>query len=127
MAAINWLFRRWSAESVSALRTIPVLSPKLLEQSQLDAFHAVDIGQGVLTQEELLEHRLPEMPSALVPLLEEFVGRDRRQVNKNATRGETCMPVRCSGAKSGAGWLHTCWHCLHWPCLACSQPVWSVV
>ena len=34
--------------------------------------HAVDIGQGVLTQEELLEHRLPEMPSALVPLLEEI-------------------------------------------------------
>jgi len=73
MAAINYILSEdGQLSQYRALRTIPVLSPKLLEQSQLDAFHAVDIGQGVLTQEELLEHRLPEMPSALVPLLEEI-------------------------------------------------------
>ena len=30
------------------------------------------MGEGVLTQEELLTHRLPEMPAKLVPVIEEI-------------------------------------------------------
>lgn len=33
---------------------------------------AVELGQGILTQAELLSHRLPEMPASLVPVIEEI-------------------------------------------------------
>jgi len=73
MVVINYIL---SAEGqlsqYQALRTIPVLSGKLLSQEEKDAFGAVELGEGVLTQEELLSKRLPEMPSALVPLLEQI-------------------------------------------------------
>ena len=36
------------------------------------ACEAGDLGQGVLTQAELLSHRLPEMPADLVPVSEEI-------------------------------------------------------
>ena len=36
------------------------------------AFDAVDLGKGVLSQAELLAHRLPEMPASLVPIIEEI-------------------------------------------------------
>ena len=32
----------------------------------------VELGQGILTQAELLSHRLPEMPASLVPVIEEI-------------------------------------------------------
>ena len=32
----------------------------------------VEIGKGVISQDELLSKRLPEMPSALVPIIEEI-------------------------------------------------------
>ena len=34
--------------------------------------YQVDLGEGVLSQAELLEHRLPEMPADLVPVIEEI-------------------------------------------------------
>ena len=43
-----------------------------LSEAAAAAFDAVDLGEGVLTQAELLEHRLPEMPADLVPILEEI-------------------------------------------------------
>ena len=46
-------------------------SAKLSEEEQA-AFDAVDLGRGVLTQEELLSRRLPEMPARLVPIIEEI-------------------------------------------------------
>ena len=32
----------------------------------------VEIGKGAISQDELLSKRLPEMPSALVPIIEEI-------------------------------------------------------
>lgn len=54
------------------LRNLPVVSPVKLSGEERAAFDAVDMGQGVLSQEELLTHRLPEMPAKLVPVIEEI-------------------------------------------------------
>lgn len=54
------------------LRTLPVVSPAKLSGEEHAAFDAVDMGRGVLSQEELLTHRLPEMPAKLVPVIEEI-------------------------------------------------------
>lgn len=56
----------------STLREIPVVDyDKLSKQEQAD-FDAVDPGRGVLTRQELLSHRLPEMPSKLIPIIEKI-------------------------------------------------------
>lgn len=54
------------------LRELPVVDVTKLSDEELNAFNAVEIGEGVLTQEELLTHRLPEMPARLVPIIEEI-------------------------------------------------------
>lgn len=54
------------------LRELPVVDNDKLSEEELAAFNAVDLGEGVLTQEELLSHRLPEMPASLVPIIEEI-------------------------------------------------------
>ena len=54
------------------LRELPVVDADKLSQEERAAFDAVDLGQGVLTQAELLSHRLPEMPADLVPVIEEI-------------------------------------------------------
>lgn len=54
------------------LRNLPVVSPEKLSAGEKAAFEAVDMGEGILTQEELLTHRLPEMPAKLVPVIEEI-------------------------------------------------------
>ena len=41
-----------------------------LSAEEKAAFDAVDLGKGVLSQAELLSHRLPEMPASLVPIIE---------------------------------------------------------
>ena len=43
-----------------------------LSAEEKAAFDAVDLGKGVLSQAELLAHRLPEMPASLVPVIEEI-------------------------------------------------------
>ncbi len=55
-----------------ALRTLPVVSAEKLSDAEKADFDAVDLGQGVLSQAELLSHRLPEMPAKLVPIIEEI-------------------------------------------------------
>ena len=52
------------------LRELPVVSADKLSAEEQAAFDAVDLGKGVLSQTELLEHRLPEMPADLVPVIE---------------------------------------------------------
>ncbi len=59
-------------DQYKVLRNLPVVSQDKLSADQKAAFDAVDIGQGVLTQSELLAHRLPEMPAKLVPIIEEI-------------------------------------------------------
>ena len=43
-----------------------------LSDKERAAFDAVDLGKGVLSQAELLAHRLPEMPANLVPIIEDI-------------------------------------------------------
>ena len=54
------------------LRELPVVATEKLNEAEKAAFDAVDLGQGVLSQAELLAHRLPEMPASLVPIIEQI-------------------------------------------------------
>ena len=56
----------------SELKQLPVVSQDKLSDEEKAAFDKVDLGKGVLTQAELLSHRLPEMPADLVPVIEEI-------------------------------------------------------
>lgn len=60
------------ADRYKVLRTIPIVDYRKLDTEQKAAFDTVDIGQGVISQDELLSKRLPEMPAALVPIIEEI-------------------------------------------------------
>ena len=60
------------ADRYKVLRTIPVVSYDKLNDEQKKAFDSVDIGKGVISQDELLSKRLPEMPAGLVPIIEEI-------------------------------------------------------
>ena len=60
------------ANRFSTIRTIPVVEYEKLDDAQKAAFDAVEIGEGVIPQDELLAKRLPEMPSQLVPIIEEI-------------------------------------------------------
>ena len=60
------------AERYKTLKIIPVIQYEKLNDEQKKAFDSVDIGKGVLSQEELLSKRLPEMPAGLVPIIEEI-------------------------------------------------------
>ena len=54
------------------LKELPVVDRDKLSAEEKAAFDAVELGQGILTQAELLSHRLPEMPASLVPVIEEI-------------------------------------------------------
>ena len=54
------------------LRELPVVATEKLSADEKAAFDAVDLGKGVLSQAQLLSHRLPEMPASLVPIIEEI-------------------------------------------------------
>ena len=60
------------ADRFATIRTIPVVEYDKLDDAQKAAFDAVEIGKGVIAQDELLSKRLPEMPSDLVPIIEEI-------------------------------------------------------
>lgn len=60
------------ADRFATIRTIPVVEYEKLDDAQKAAFDAVEIGEGVIPQDELLSKRLPEMPSQLVPIIEEI-------------------------------------------------------
>lgn len=51
---------------------LPVLDMDRLSEEELTVFSAIDTGAGSLSQEELLTHRLPELPAGLVPVIEEI-------------------------------------------------------
>ena len=73
LVAINaMLSPEMQLSQYQVLKTLPVLDNDKLSGEQKADFSAVDMGQGVLTQDELLEHRLPEMPAGLVPIIEEI-------------------------------------------------------
>lgn len=60
------------ANRFAAIRTVPVVDYNKLDDAQKEAFDSVEIGKGVIPQDELLSKRLPEMPSELVPIIEEI-------------------------------------------------------
>lgn len=73
MLAINEMISpQVQAERYKTLRTIPVVDYNKLDDTQKSAFDSVDIGKGVISQDELLSKRLPEMPAGLVPIIEEI-------------------------------------------------------
>lgn len=73
MVAINeMLSPEMQLSKYEQLAEIPVLDNSRLNEEQQAAFEAVDLGPGAIPQDELLEHRLPEMPAALVPIIEEI-------------------------------------------------------
>ena len=54
------------------LRELPVVDASKLSAEEAAAFDTVDLGKGVLSQSDLLAHRLPEMPASLVPIIEQI-------------------------------------------------------
>lgn len=73
MVAINeMLDPEVQANRFATIRTIPVVEYTKLDDTQKEAFDVVEIGEGVISQDELLAKRLPEMPSNLVPIIEEI-------------------------------------------------------
>ena len=73
MVAINAIISAdLQLSQYSELRDLPVVDQSKLSDDEKAAFDAVDLGKGVLTQAELLSHRLPEMPADLVPVIEEI-------------------------------------------------------
>ena len=60
------------AARFATLRTLPVVDYPLLDAAQKEAFDKVELGEGVLPQDELLSKKLPEMPAKLVPIIEEI-------------------------------------------------------
>lgn len=51
---------------------LPVLDNSKLDDSEKKLFQEVKLGQGTLPQDELLKHRVPEMPADLVPIIEKI-------------------------------------------------------
>jgi len=51
---------------------LPVLDNSKLNNEEKKMFDDVKLGEGVLPQDVLFEHRLPEMPANLIPIIEEI-------------------------------------------------------
>jgi putative spermidine/putrescine transport system substrate-binding protein len=51
---------------------LPVLDNSKLSEEEKKTFSSVKIGEGTIPQEELMKHRVPEMPANLVPIIEEI-------------------------------------------------------
>lgn len=73
MVAINEIISAdIQATQFEELRTLPVVSYGKLSAEEKARFDNIDIGDGVLPQDELLDKRLPEMPANIVPIVEEI-------------------------------------------------------
>lgn len=73
MVAINEMMSpEVQADRYETLKLLPVVDYEKLDDTQKELFDCVDIGKGVISQDELLSKRLPEMPSKLVPIIEEI-------------------------------------------------------
>ncbi|MCB2298548.1 ABC transporter substrate-binding protein [Clostridium tagluense] len=51
---------------------LPVLDNSKLSAEERKKFEAIKLGEGVIPQERLLKHRVPEVPSQLVPIIEKI-------------------------------------------------------
>lgn len=51
---------------------LPVLDNSKFNEEERAVFENIELGKGVLPQDVLLDHRLPEMPADIVPIIEEI-------------------------------------------------------
>lgn len=73
MVAINEIISaEIQATQFEELRSLPVVSYDKLTDEEKARFDNVNIGKGVLPQDELLSKRLPEMPANIVPIIEQL-------------------------------------------------------
>lgn len=73
MVAINEIISaEIQATQFEELRSLPVVSYDKLTDAEKESFDKINIGKGVLPQDELLSKRLPEMPANIVPIIEEI-------------------------------------------------------
>ncbi len=73
MVVINYLMSaEGQASQFKSLKTLPIVDNEKLSDEEKAIFESIDIGKGTLSQAELLSKRLPEMPAALVPIIEEI-------------------------------------------------------
>lgn len=73
MVAINEILSaQLQASQFDALKTLPVLDYDKLSDDEKVLFDQVDLGKRSLSQDELLDKRLPEMPANIVPIIEEI-------------------------------------------------------
>lgn len=73
LVAVNeMLSPQVQADRYAKLKTIPVLDNARLSDEEKQLFEGVELGVGAIPQAELLAKRVPEMPSALVPIIEEI-------------------------------------------------------
>ena len=73
MVAINEMISaEVQASRLANLKTIPVVANDKLTDEEKAMFDKIDIGEGTISQDELLSKRLPEMPAGLVPIIEEI-------------------------------------------------------
>lgn len=73
MVAINEIISAdMQASQFEKLKSLPIVSYDKLTEEEKSRFDNVDIGIGVLPQDEVLSKRLPEMPANIVPIIEEI-------------------------------------------------------
>lgn len=72
VAVNEMLSAEMQASRYQELKVLPVLDYDRLTENEKQLFDGVEIGQGAIPQNELLEKRLPEMPAKLVPIIEEI-------------------------------------------------------
>jgi len=73
MVAINEIISaEIQATQLEELKSLPVVSYDKLTHEQKARFDSVNIGNGVLPQDELLSKRLPEMPANIIPIIEQI-------------------------------------------------------
>src|SRR5690606_28961880 len=73
MALINYILNVESQATKYEPATwgdLPVLDNDKLSQQEKDRFASIPLGIATLPQDILLEHRIPEMPADLVPIIE---------------------------------------------------------
>lgn len=54
------------------LKSLPVIDYNKLTTEEKAQFDSIDTGKGTIPQDELLAHRIPEMPAKLVPIIEDI-------------------------------------------------------
>jgi len=73
MVAINEILSaEVQATQLEELKSLSVISYDKLTTEEIARFENINIGEGILTQDELFQKRLPEMPANVIPIIEEI-------------------------------------------------------